>query len=263
MSQRIYFQITDILNSLDTARIAHAMSAKAYKIFKYMFNIIIAIFAISILLLVFVHVGVILASKVAPNFNVNVFPILIVIFLAFTIMISIESLMFIFVGVKLIIFVRKNSLKLGAQANANFLQRPETKIAGLIIGMLISAYFQLLAAIVGIMTTTFNSTFHFLDYSFQAGGILLFSIFVLLVYNPLVSFTAKDGNPSTESLKSENNKSENHKSEKIVSEKSLASQRKSQTYPNSPIRELDCVSPTTTTSGGGPTEESPPEITKI
>ena len=81
-----------------------------YKIFKYFFNTTSTIFVIVIGILVFVNVGIVIASKVAPNLKVNVFAMLIVIFVTFAIMVTIEAAMFVFVGIRLILFVRKNSL---------------------------------------------------------------------------------------------------------------------------------------------------------
>ncbi|EFC46765.1 predicted protein [Naegleria gruberi] len=233
---------------LDTARVVNAMTQKAHKFIKYFFNIISTLFAVLIFLLAFVHVGVVLASKVATNFKANVIAILIVIFVIFAVTITIESIMFVFVGVRLILFVRKNSLGI-SQASSNFLQRPEVKIGALIVGMLISAYFQLLASIVAIITTSFNPVLHVIDYSLQALGILLFSIFVLLVYNPLVSYNMmnnkKDGKVignTTSEMKSERS-TNNSKRSKGLSQ-----------IPNSPkspvvdIALADCVSPSATTT---------------
>ncbi|KAG2393966.1 hypothetical protein C9374_003730 [Naegleria lovaniensis] len=107
-------------------------------------------------------------------------------------MLIVQTVMFLGIGIKLIVLVRSHSLsitqmkKINNSALKNVLQKPYAKIVGLLIGMTSSAWIQLVAGVVSALTSLFASDLHMIDYFLQCFGILIFAIFVLLLFNPLL-----------------------------------------------------------------------------
>ena len=174
---------------MNTVKLSGAMTNGVYKGLKWTINIVSLLCAVIMSIMVILNSAIGLISKMQVA-NLNTLPIIVTIFLIFLATVIVETVLFLALGIRLLLVVRKNSLNISqAKDKISFLQRPEVRISGLIIGMLVSAYIQVLAAVVSVFTTSYASYLHIFDYFLQAFGILVFAVFVLLLYNPLVSYS--------------------------------------------------------------------------
>nr|CAG4711181.1 unnamed protein product [Naegleria fowleri] len=176
---------------LKTVKMAGAMSFKTYNILFWTVSVITAIAATIFFALVIVN-GIINLLLKMRILRVDPIPIYIVLFLIYVSVMMLETILFVSIGARLLHVVRKRSQNVShAKTNqstnlAQSLQRPYIKIVGLVIGMVLSAFIQILAAIVSIFTSLYVSYLHIIDYFLQCFGVLVFAIFVLLLYNPLI-----------------------------------------------------------------------------
>ena len=118
-------------------------------------------------------------------------PFYIILFLVYFTVIMTETILFVSIGARLLHVIRKQSqnvsnVKTNLSTHSAPSQKPYIKIVGLVIGMVLSAFIQILAAIVSIFTTLYLGYLHFIDYFLQCFGVLVFAIFVLLLFNPLI-----------------------------------------------------------------------------
>ncbi|KAG2392515.1 hypothetical protein C9374_011240 [Naegleria lovaniensis] len=178
------FMMTIFIN---TVKISGAMTAKTYTILWWFITITTLISSIIFVGLV-ITLGVVNLLLKTQTIRVNAFPIYLVLFLIYIAIMLLESILFIALGVRLLMVVKKRSLNV-SQVNTSMsrtLQQPYYKIVGLIIGMLLSAFLQILAGAVSIATSLYVGYLHIIDYFLQCFGVLVFAIFVLLLYGPLL-----------------------------------------------------------------------------
>ena len=164
------------------------MSNRAYKILKWCIVLATGFTFIACLAIVIANgvINLLLRMKVA---KIDPTAIYIILFLIYFFFMWFELVMFLAIGFRLLWIVRKRSLnvtQLKQSSAMKVLQRPYNKIFGLIIGMVLSAFIQIIAALISIFTTLYAGNYHIIDYFLQAFGVFLFAVFVLLLYNPLL-----------------------------------------------------------------------------
>ena len=98
-------------------------------------------------------------------------------------------IVFAIVSARLVQVVNKTSKNISKAVSSNQKKQkrqvPYAKIVGLMAGMILSSFLQILSAIISFLTSSFAGYLHILDYFCQAFGVLVFVVFVLLLYNPL------------------------------------------------------------------------------
>ena len=136
-------------------------------------------------------------------FKVDPTPIFIIIFVIYSTVIITESILIISIGARLLYVIRKRSqnvsnVKANPSTHEAPSQKPYIKIVGLVIGMVLSAFIQILSAVVSIFTSLYFGYLHIIDYFLQCFGVLVFAIFVLLLFNPLIQQTEEKGEKQME-----------------------------------------------------------------
>ncbi|KAG2392514.1 hypothetical protein C9374_011239 [Naegleria lovaniensis] len=210
---------------LKTVKMAGAMTAKTYKIIWWSVSVITAISATIFIALIIVN-GVINLLLKMKILRTDVTPIYVILFLIFLGVMIMETVLFIAIGARLLHVVKKRSQNVSqAKSNqssmnlAQSLQRPYIKIVGLIIGMIVSAFIQILAAVVSIFTSLYAGYLHIIDYFLQCFGVLVFAIFVLLLYNPLIlQYEAKNENQTVPYQNQEMKEKEVHQIEQHIND---------------------------------------------
>ena len=93
-------------------------------------------------------------------------PLQIVLLCIFFIVNVTNLIVFIAVSARLLFIVKKTSSNVSSDTTkekVSFMNRPFTKICGLMLGMILSAFIQIIAAIISFLTSTFAGYLHILD----------------------------------------------------------------------------------------------------
>ncbi|KAG2392555.1 hypothetical protein C9374_011280 [Naegleria lovaniensis] len=163
-------------------RMSGAMSKRTFKIFQKTLIIITILCEIIFIALTLTLTITDLLMKMSIDFDVT--SIYIVVFVVFIAVMTFQTVMFMFLGIRLLYVVKNQSLH-SKQSTSK--RTPCRKIIGLIIGMVLSAFLQILAGAVSFATTLYVPYLHIIDYFLQCFGIFIFAVFVLLLYGPLMS----------------------------------------------------------------------------
>jgi len=174
-----------IQHSLRTIHQIGAMSTKTFKIISITNNVLSGISAFTLFLVVLTIVITNLVARLATTAlsSTALLAIYLICFLVYFCIIVPQSIVLACAGVRVLWVIRARSQKTSAQQQT----RPFPKIIGLIIGMSVSAFLQMAAAIISIFTSLYFSDGKLLDYFLHCFSVLIFAVFVLLLYNPLLS----------------------------------------------------------------------------
>ncbi|EFC46020.1 predicted protein [Naegleria gruberi] len=144
---------------------------------------------ITLILVIMIAVTNFLVKIHAAQFNQTVLYVLTLV--VFIIEVTIQTILYIYFGVRVLRTIKKRSLKLKQESNrnafVNSIQKPLTKTFVLLISMGISTVLQVLAAIASVLASSFSSDSNVVSYFLNSFGILLFAGCVVLMYNPLLS----------------------------------------------------------------------------
>ncbi|KAG2387883.1 hypothetical protein C9374_000733 [Naegleria lovaniensis] len=171
---------------LTTAAAARAISRKVYPYIKWSLFTVNMVTGGTLGLVIVLNAILNLLVKMTLLNKALAVPFQIVLLCFYFIANVINLVTFTVVSTRLLHVVNKTSSHVSTtKEKVPFMNRPFTKIVGLMSGMILSAFLQIVAAIIGFLTSTFASHLHMLDYFLHSLGIVIFSVFVLLLYSPL------------------------------------------------------------------------------
>lgn len=189
--------------SLRTVERAGAMSKKAYTII-FWFVMVVTVIAVTVQIILAILNGLINLLIKIQEIKFDVTPIYISLFIVYIAINITEIIIFLASGIRLIYVVRKNSLGASQVQHTNtlrsFMNRPYTKIVGLIIGILIFQLCAILSIIVSVFTSLLNDDLHIIDYFLHGLGVTLFSSFVLFCYAPYWTQEGKNASSNNMSV---------------------------------------------------------------
>ena len=173
--------------SLQTVEKAGAMGRKTSTA---LFWIVMVITAIAMFLAIALSVsnGTVNLLLKIQEIRFDVTPIYLSLFVLYLSIIATEIVIFLASGIRLVYVIRKNSLNTSQVQHKNslvaFMNRPYTKIVGLITGILLCQLFAVLSIVSSIFTSLMNEDLHIIDYFLHGVGVTLFSSIVLFCYAP-------------------------------------------------------------------------------
>ena len=175
---------------LKTVYLVGAISKAAFYGIVVTVNILTAIFAVIFLAIIVSLVIVELLVKL-EIITFDQLSLYVACFVIYLVVMCAQACVLIGSGIRVLRVIRQRSSK-ATQVQENttikgVVQRPFTKIVGLIVGIVISCFLQILAGVISVFTSFWADDLHFLDYFFASLCVLSFSILVMLLYNPLLS----------------------------------------------------------------------------
>ncbi|KAG2375356.1 hypothetical protein C9374_009979 [Naegleria lovaniensis] len=202
---------------LTTAASAGAMSRKFHLILKWTLLSVNLCFCFILGILNLINAIMNLLVKMSLLSKSVSLPLQIVLFVIFFLICVLNLIVFICVSSRLLYVVKKTSRQVSnaKDEKSRNSQRPFTKIVTLMLGMILSAFLQILSIICSFITSTFAGYLHVLDYFLQAFGVVLFVVFVLLLYNPLWKEESMKSSSTSYYESSENKKIPNGRNQKV------------------------------------------------
>lgn len=175
---------------MTTAAAAGSMSKKVYRRLRYSLIVFSVVASIILGLVIVINATLNLLVKMSIIDKNAGIPLQVVLLIVYFLTSVLTLIVFSIVAIRLIGIVKKTSSNISSAVSPTQKKKqkkdvPYMKIVGLMFGMIISSFFQILSAIIGFLTSSFAGYLHILDYFCQAVGILIFVVFVLLLYNPL------------------------------------------------------------------------------
>ncbi|KAG2387146.1 hypothetical protein C9374_001478 [Naegleria lovaniensis] len=173
---------------LTTATAAGTISKKYYALLRWsLFSINMICSGVMAILVILNAIMNLLARMTLLNSSVVV-PVQIILLVIYCVLSLMNLTVFCVISLRLLWYVRKTSRNVSAardKESSKFMTKPFTKICGLMLGMLLSSFLQIVSAIVSFFTSNYANYLHVLDYLLQALGVLVFAVFVMLLYIPL------------------------------------------------------------------------------
>ena len=175
---------------LKTVYLVRGLSQKVYYVLVISSNILTGFFAAIFLVIVFALVIIQLLVKLKV-ITFDQFSLYLACFLVYLFVMLFQTAILIGTSVRVLRVIKERSLhttQMGATSRlAGVVQRPFTKIVGLLVGIVLSCFLQILAGVVSVFTSFWANDLHFLDYFLEAFSVLVIAIIVLLLYNPLLN----------------------------------------------------------------------------
>jgi len=183
---------------LKTVYLVGGLSKKVYYGLVITSNILTGFFAAIFLVMVFALVIIQLLVRLKV-ITFDQFSLYLACFLVYLFVMLFQTCVLIGTSIRVLRIIKERSVRttqMGATSRlAGVVQRPFTKIVGLLVGIVLSCFLQILAGVVSVFTSFWENDLHFLDYFLEAFSVLVIAIIVLLLYNPLLN-EAYEARPS-------------------------------------------------------------------
>lgn len=183
--------------------LAGGMKKSTFKYLKWFVNVVTIIFCIVAICLILANSIISLLQRINSNLKIDNIPFFAVLFVIVMFMVIEQTITIVLFSGRLLYIVKTRSLNVSqvkpttkGEKVQRILSKPYNKIIGLVVGLLLSSYIQILAAIVSALTSLFDSRYHIIDYFLQGFGVLIFAIIVLFLFNPLLNASNESGDVS-------------------------------------------------------------------
>ncbi|KAG2386767.1 hypothetical protein C9374_002511 [Naegleria lovaniensis] len=173
---------------LKTAYRAGTMKKRVFIILVYLSNISTFLFSFITLSIVIAIAATNLLVKLSVLVTDQI-PLYATALLIYLILVSMQSILFVYFGIRVMRTIRQRSLNLKQETNRNAfinaIQKPFIKVLILTMSMCLSTFIQILSAIASVLSSSFSGDTITISYFLNSFGILLFAVCVVMLYNPL------------------------------------------------------------------------------